>query len=225
MRSFGILCAAAAFCGACENRPPEVPETCGKGLEPYVGTPETFRTVRIWVQDDAELSPIDVKEGCETWLPKGVQCELVPHELLGDVTVYAVREACREDEANGGYVLATAESNGRIRVFLECLRLVWPTEADGVDPRVLRLVVGHEVGHEAGMWWHVPEDCAEAERVHPSGAPVCGEALMNPQLDPNTCFLTEADGLAYDVRDPGQSPFDFKRGGSPAGCVLTAADY
>lgn len=214
----------ASLSAACARDPVEVPETCGAGLEPYAGEPETFLTIDLWVEDDPDLPPIDVKEGCELWLPKGVQCRLVPAEILGEVRVYAARESCRETEG-GGYVLATAESNGRVRVFVECLRELYKTEPDGAANRqVLRLIVGHEVGHEAGMWWHVPEDCADAERSHPESGPLCGEALMNPAIDPDTCFITPADADAFDLRDRGATPIGYALAsdGGP-GCILVYA--
>lgn len=221
---FRALFLLASLSVACVRDPVEATETCGVGLEPYVGEPETFLTIDLWVEDDPDLPPIDVKEGCELWLPKGVQCRLISTELLGEVRVYAAREPCREAEG-GGYVLATAESNGRVRVFLECLReLFEPDPSGGASRRVLRLIIGHEAGHEAGMWWHVPEDCAEAERTHPESGPLCGEALMNPEIDPNTCFITPTDAAAFDLRDRDATPIGYALApdGEP-GCILVYA--
>lgn len=218
-RSFSCL---MLFSAACVRDPIDVPETCGLGLEPYAADPSEFLTVDLWVEDDPDLPAIDAKEGCELWLPKGVQCRLVPNELLGKVRVYAAHEPCREAPEGGGYVLATAESNGRVRVFVECLRELFEPDGDGgANRQVLRLIVGHEVGHETGMWWHVPEDCAEAERSHPEGGPLCGEALMNPSIDPNTCFVTRADAYAFDLRDPSASPIGYAL--EAPDCVLTYA--
>jgi hypothetical protein len=214
------------FLVACGDNigPQQVPETCGVGLEPYAGEPGDFNVATVWVQPDPEAAAIDVREGCELWRDKGLECEIIPSELAADVKVYVVHDPCRMDPQNGGYVLATAEPHGLITVYLECLR-DWfePDEDGGISREILRLVVGHEVGHEAGMWWHVPASCDENAAADDFEKDlmrrgICGPSLMNPILDPNVCFITDPDAKAYDLRTYGSFLTASESG---TGCVLT----
>ena len=96
--------------------------------------------------------------------------------------------------------LAWAHSGGDIRMMMRCMR----HGLDGVyDRKQFAGVVGHEVGHQLGIWNHVPEasECKEAKK-HPSGKDVCGEALMNAYYSDAVDAVTAIDQLAFDLRDP-----------------------
>jgi hypothetical protein len=59
---------------------------------------------------------------------------------------------------------------------------------------MFQAVMGHEVGHELGIWEHVPPDCKK-------GVTICGRALMNPTYDPDVDYITPIDALAFDARN------------------------
>lgn len=208
LRPFLILPFFLAACGDNLTRPSA--DSCGIGLEPYAAEPDAFATVYLWVQDDPDLPKLDVKEGCELWLAEGIQCEVDPYERGGNVRVYASHDPCVE-APGGGYVLATAYGGGNIIVSVECMREWFVPEDDGaISRQALKLVVGHEVGHETGMWYHVPPSCDEsaANGDFEKGLVrqgICGKALMNPDIDVNVCFITAIDDAAYRLRSLGAS--------------------
>jgi hypothetical protein len=70
------------------------------------------------------------------------------------------------------------------------------------EPGQLKAVMTHEVGHQLGIWDHVPyaPECKDA-KTHPGGRKVCGPAVMNPHYNPRIGYVTEIDALAFDVRD------------------------
>jgi hypothetical protein len=83
-------------------------------------------------------------------------------------------------------------------------------------------VVSHEIGHELGIWTHVPTDCDDPEtRTHPELGPVCGPALMNPMVHRGLRGITVLDHAAYDLRDEDHSILRLDADG---GCVLRARD-
>jgi len=71
----------------------------------------------------------------------------------------------------------------------------------GYDQKKFRAVMTHEIGHQVGIWRHVPLSCKGEPLRHPSGALVCGSAVMNAVLDGDITYVTVIDGLAFDLRN------------------------
>ncbi len=155
------------------------------------------RAVKVWVQDHPLLRHNAAAEGCDLWYPEGIRCDLDADERDADVRVYAYDGPCTKN-ADGTYTLAMASPDRNVVVWTQCFR---PTPDAKIDDDAFRTVMGHEIGHQLGVWLHVPETCAEPHLTHPSGGPVCGQALMNPIYDPNVSFITGQDHLAFEMRD------------------------
>nr|ALV85541.1 hypothetical protein [uncultured bacterium pA1] len=150
--------------------------------------------VHVWVQPG--LSADDAHAGCELWREKGVACVIVHDRDYADITVEADRRPCVAHD-DGLRTLAEAYRGGRIVFYTSCFM------DDGTfDRQEFRTVMGHEVGHEVGIWEHVPLECGADAPRHPDGHPICGRALMNPLYDKDVAYMTPVDSLAFDVRDP-----------------------
>ena len=167
------------------------------GIPRYVApggqaTPRYY--VHVWLQNG--LSEADADAGCEIWNDKGVSCVIVRDPELADVRVYADPRPCTPN-ADGHRTLAEAWQSGKIVFYTSCFM-----DGSTFDRHQFRAVMGHEIGHEIGVWDHVPLECTASCRRHPNGTQVCGRALMNPLYDKDVYFMTPADGLAFDVRDP-----------------------
>jgi|SRR5687768_12836370 len=156
------------------------------------GTPRFY--VHLWVQDG--LSAEDADAGCEIWGEKGVACIIVRDPELADIRVYADRRPC-VPHGDGLRTLAEAWQGGKVVFYTSCFM-----DGTTFDRHQFRAVMGHEVGHEIGVWEHVSLECNDRCQRHPGGTAICGRALMNPLYDKDVSFLTPADSLAFDVRDP-----------------------
>ena len=150
--------------------------------------------VRVWVEPG--LSADDARAGCEIWREKGVACRMVDEPEDADIRVSADPRPCVANE-DGRRTLAEAWQGGRVVFYTACF-----ASEGGFDRHQFRAVMGHEVGHEIGIWEHVPPECDDHALRHPGGARVCGRALMIPLYDKDVSFMTPVDGLAFDVRDP-----------------------
>lgn len=222
-----VLC-LSMFLAACgDNLTAPSADTCGAGLEPYDGPANAPTTVKIWVQPDSDLDTDAAQEGCELWMPKGLSCDVIATESGAAARIYASHDACVEAE-DGGYVLAVAWEGGNILVYAECVRKLFiAEEADGINRQALKLILGHEIGHQTGMWWHVPATCEDAAAADDFEKGlvrmgVCGPSLMNARIDTDVCFMSDLDAAAYDLRDPTHSTFPrAKIEETQAGCVLT----
>ena len=130
-------------------------------------------------------------------------------KATADIRIYAEDDVCVVKDDNGtpddpkddrmATTLAWAYSGGDIKMMMRCL-----TQKDGVyDAHQFAAVVTHEVGHQLGIWEHVPylPKCEDA-KTHPTGAKVCGKAVMNPYYDEDVDYVTDVDALAFDMRDP-----------------------
>lgn len=191
-----IAALAAALCGcspAADDAPrPWVPiEPLGEGMSEVV----------VWVQDHPFLKRGTVSDGCVVWHPEGVRCRIADDEASADVRVFADDGACVKND-DGSYTLATAYPDRVIVVRMRCFRTAF---GGGVDERKLATVMGHEIGHELGVWEHVPKTCDGPHLTHPSDGPVCGRALMNPMYDKEVSFMTVHDHLAFEMRAGGVS--------------------
>jgi hypothetical protein len=163
--------------------------------------------VRIWIEDDPRMPKEVVLKGCREWNAKGVECLTVSEEALSDIRVYADDGACVEKDDKGTkdpkddethVYLAWAHHGGKVRMMTKCL----DTKGGKLEPHQLAAVVTHEVGHQLGIWEHVPyaHECAKAA-THPDGKKVCGDAVMNPHYHAKVDVVTEIDALAFDLRD------------------------
>lgn len=219
LRTFLCFSVLLAACG--DNLTPPFPASCEEADF------RDYRTVSLWVQKDPDLGVTEAVAGCDIWSPKCLQCELAPTAEAA-AGLYVSHEDCVFNPKNGGYVLAFSEFGGRITIIMECIRQLFPVDADGHPSRkILSWVIGHEIGHEAGMWWHVPAACDEAyatndfekDLVHMG---ICGKALMNAFIDTSVTDLTVPDKEAFDLRDPRGTTFPHLTASETgSGCVLT----
>ena len=165
---------------------------------PYVPDepPSEMQTVVVWVQDHPRLLHNVSVLGCDIWYPEGIRCSITADERYADVRVYAHDTPCM------------------------------PRSDGTAEPNMFRTVMGHEIGHQLGVWAHVPESCSEAHVTHPTGGPLCGQALMNPMYDSNISFMTALDHLAFEMRDRDASVLEGGRPGISGGdpiCVFTGS--
>lgn len=168
------------------------------GVKRYARRDPARYSLHLWVDDHPSLSKPDALKGCQEWAPKGVTCALVESKHRADIRVTADMKACVPDE-KGKRTLALAYKGGDVVFMMQCFK-----KGDGYDQHQFRAVMTHEVGHEIGVWEHVPEDCDDKEHkaiVLEDGKKVCGQAVMNPYYEEKIWFVTEIDSLAFDVRD------------------------
>lgn len=164
--------------------------------------------VPVWIENDSGL-PVDVLlAGCAYWQPFKIRCERTMDIKAARVRVRADKTKCNtEDKIRK---LAWAKPGGEIVMEVDCLKDFFGR----FDRKLIRITFAHELGHELGIWDHVPSTCdpkevAEERKVydkyltvkkHPGGKQVCGTAVMNPWIH-DLSYLTEIDGLAFDLRD------------------------
>lgn len=195
MRRFALVLSALFTVAGCVGEiggPPVAPTD----HKPVAQTQTNqFATARIWVQDDPWFLKSEIKRGCEFWLDAGVQCLLVADQAESDIHMTADYDACPAADG-GGVVVAWADGTGHINVYVRCL-----AQDDGsVNVAYLREMAAHEIGHQLGVWDHVPDKCDGTEKVASNGTHVCGTAVMNPRLN-SLPTLTERDLLAFQLRD------------------------
>jgi hypothetical protein len=171
---------------------------------PSDSIPRPFRTLKIWVAEDPLLPKVLIKQGCETWLVEGIQCELQNRVEDAEVRISAGKSDCKGD-ANGKVVIGTAFGDGRILLYVDCIGVKGRNDLPAAhlnhtDPvfESYRQLVAHEVGHQLGIWAHVPYECDGMEQYHDIGTPICGRATMNPLIG-GFAHLTVWDHLAYEA--------------------------
>ena len=180
---------------------------------------------KVWVQPDPQLPVSVILEGCRTWRTLGTDCVAVANEGEADIRILADRKPCKPapppPKGDGLITLALAHADRHIDLLVNCF-----TADDGKpDTQKMRMVVAHEIGHELGIWDHVPLGCAEKDMKYvalPSGGKLCGVAVMNPQYDKDVDRLTDMDGEAFQLRDRSHSVYPASDGlpSSPSGDVI-----
>ena len=172
---------------------------CAAGPIRYVPTDKPAYTLSLWLAKKPLLDPVDVLASCNEWQVKGVTCRLAASRQTADVVIDVGAMPCHVD-GDGNRTLAYSTRDGHIVLFSSCFE-----QRGRYDYRRLRTVITHEIGHVMGIWDHVPAECDGAATPpplkHPSGRAVCGAALMNLQYDRDVPFVTDIDGLAFDLRD------------------------
>lgn len=154
--------------------------------------------VRIWAERTPLLPPVDLLAGCDVWASKGVVCSLTQDRSDADVRVYA-RAGCATQK-DGLRTLALSYEGGNIEMRTDCF-----AHDGSYDLHEFRAVFGHEIGHQLGIWTHVPLKCSAAEKRLPLNLRRCGVAIMNPIYDKDVYFITVADARAFDLRDTSMS--------------------
>lgn len=191
---------AASSCGASQKPP-------NKGYRP--DAEDVVYKVQIWIEADPRLPKGLVLKGCSAWKAKNVGCVETASKDFADIRIYADDGTCvllddndtpndpKDDRKHT--TLAWAYSGGDIKMMMRCLTHT----GDVYDSKQIGGVVTHEVGHQLGIWGHVPypPKCEDA-KTHPSGGKVCGQAVMNPFYDEDVDYVTDIDALAFDLRDP-----------------------
>lgn len=203
MRANALLLTLAAWaatsCGASQKPP--------KGHKPDAA--DVAYEIDVWVEADPRMPKDLVFKGCAAWKAKNVTCVETSALELADIRVYADDGECvvvddmgtpddpKDDKKRT--TLAWAYSGGTIKMMMRCLS----HKGDAYDAKMIAGVVTHEVGHQLGIWEHVPypPKCEEA-KTHATGAKVCGKAVMNPYYDDDVDYVTDIDAMAFDLRDP-----------------------
>lgn len=170
------------------------------GVARYTRTDKVQFVLHLWINDDPALSKEDALKGCEEWLPKGVRCALTDSMADADVRVKADMSVCVPDK-EGKRILAWAYKGGDVTFMMQCFK-----QSDGTyDMHEFRAVMTHEIGHELGVWEHIPEDCDDKDAkpiTHlATGKKICGKAVMNPYYHKEIWFVTDLDSMAFDMRD------------------------
>lgn len=170
---------------------------------------DPIRLLFVWIEEDARMPKEDVMRGCREWRMKNVLCIEVDDKDDADIRVTADDGDCVEKDEHTGAVtrtiLAWAFPNGDVTMMAKCLE---KTPEGRFQAHQLAGVATHEVGHELGIWDHVPETCDDKKvAVHAgTGRKICGPAVMNPAYDRNVVVVTVVDGLAYEAADPSRAP-------------------
>lgn len=202
MRARALLLVLAAWAAS----------SCGGSQRPRKHKPgpaDVSYTISVWIEADPRMPKDVVLKGCAEWKAKRVTCVETASRELAQVRVYADDGECVVKDDNDTpddpkddrmrTTLAWAYWGGDIKMMMRCLT----HEGPAYDAHQFAAVVTHEVGHQLGVWSHVPypPKCEEA-KTHPSGKAVCGTAVMNPYYNKEVDYVTEIDALAFDVRDP-----------------------
>lgn len=170
------------------------------------GAPQDDAIIRLRLASDPLLDPLRTVEGCMMWRAKGVKCRIVPDGDEADVAIGISDEECVEAK-DGSVVLARAFSANRtIVVYRNCVLRGVESRSQAQSDALYAVIIAHEIGHQLGIWEHVPEGCDEPHQTHPVGGPVCGSAVMNPLIDVQLRgFVTGYDMMAFDLREKDMS--------------------
>ena len=213
MRANAALLTLAALAASCSF--------FRKPTEPGIDTDGPAYTLRIWIDADPRLPRAAILEGCATWRVERVTCVEVKDPALAKVRVYADDSDCSIKDDPDHVSLAWAYWGGSIRMMMRCM----PHKGAVYDPHEFHGVVAHEVGHQLGIWDHVPSSCDDKDvKIHAKdGRKICGRAVMNPYYDPDVIAPTAVDMMAFDERDVDHSVLmgDLPRKDTPD-CVYEA---
>ncbi|MFA5853539.1 MAG: hypothetical protein WC866_00475 [Patescibacteria group bacterium] len=165
---------------------------------------DTPRTLPIWIEDDPRMPKEAVMRGCQKWKAKNITCIEVLAPEDSKIQIYADDGICVERDEKGAVTrrtLAWAFYGGRVTMMANCLT---KTLDGAFDPHQLSAVVTHEVGHQLGIWDHVPGSCTEEGiAIHEeTGRGICGVAVMNKYYNPRVSIVTVVDAMAFDERNP-----------------------
>jgi hypothetical protein len=147
------------------------------------------------VDDDPWLPKLEVLRGANFWYDTGVQALLVSDPAEADVHVIPNYDECPPG-VKGGVTLAWAHADGSIHVYVRCLSKM----GSQVSATKLRTLIAHEMGHQHGVWNHIPNECDGNETVAANGVHVCGKAVMNSSIN-DLQMLSPLDILAFEARD------------------------
>lgn len=190
MKSLALALATVFALGSlsCSNSPKRYSPT-GK-IDPI--------PLMIWVDPGSAIPKDDLLKACEEWQVMGIQCHLITSKSNADIRVYFdTKDPCAADK-KGHRTLATAWKGGRIVFYRNCYGKMKSASVR----KMFRAIATHEVGHQLGIWKHVPESCKSKKvKTHPNGKKICGEAVMNPLYEKDIWFVTPVDKLAFDIRD------------------------
>lgn len=173
--------------------------------EHHPGDHTTAYTVHVWIQADPRIPRQAVMAGCNKWQAEKITCLEVDNPELAKIRFYADDRPCvtkdpdhHEDLTIHTY-LAWAYTGGDIKMMMQCL----PHDDGRYEPREFAAVVTHEVGHQVGIWEHVPVSCDSKKVKKHSGddREICGSAVMNSHYHSSTDYVTEIDALAFDERN------------------------
>lgn len=152
----------------------------------------------IWVEPTSDLPEEDVLKACEEWGVMGIQCHLVPSQAHADIRVFSDTEDPCARNKKGRRTLARAWRGGKVVFYRKCFGNLQLTS----NNLMFRSIGTHEVGHQLGIWDHVPESCdSKKVKKHSDGKKICGKAVMNPLYSPEVHFVTPVDKRAFDIRD------------------------
>jgi hypothetical protein len=162
------------------------------------------RSLPIWIEADPRMPKEVVMGGCQKWKAKNITCVLVAAPEDSKIQVYADDGVCVERDEKGvatSVALAWAFYGGRVTMMANCLT---KTPDGAFDSHQLGAVVTHEVGHQLGIWDHVPDSCAEEGiALHEeTGRGICGVAVMNKRYNSRVSVITSVDAMAFDKRPP-----------------------
>jgi hypothetical protein len=190
---FSVLALIASlYCAACAVRAPPR----------YVSSQHAApKVLAVWLDPKAGLPPDDTLAGCNYWNEMDVRCVLTANVVEADIVIVSDDHPCAPNE-KGRSEVAFASPARVISVRLDCYYDT--ARVEGFDAEQYRSVIAHEVGHEIGIWDHVPLECDDkAEKAKPEAMRRCGQAIMNPVYDPKVSYLTFADAVAFAQRDRG----------------------
>jgi hypothetical protein len=181
-------------------------------------------TVRIWIQPDSRIPRAAVMDGCNKWNSERITCLEVDSPKMAKIRVYADDKPCvtkdprNHDDLTLHTYLAWAYAGGDVKMMMKCM----PHDDRTYETREFGAVITHEVGHQLGIWEHVPDSCNDEKvKLHSGdGRKICGTAVMNPHYQSGIDYVTENDAMAFDERDTDTSVLvgDLPKKESP-GCL------
>lgn len=172
----------------------------------YVPAPETAHEpmeLLVWSDPAALLPAEEVLKACRSWRVFGIRCTLVSDLDFAALTVSTSDGLCTY--GNDGWPTNAVhwESHKEVHFRLHCFR----QQGDDWDAELFGLIARRSMGRAFGILADVPPTCVDISgryngaTRHPSGRYVCGLSMMNDTLNPDVCWPTPADALAYDLRD------------------------
>jgi len=163
--------------------------------------------IALWFDPASHVPARPVLEACTAWTALGIRCIAVSDPRYASVIIASDAGACEEDEDGFAKIASFWYSSGQLVLRSACFRDEYGDEEIGR----IRASVRHELGHAAGIRFHVPARCIDSTggkvlaRTHSNGQRICGPAIMNPATNEDIRQATPMDALAFDLRDRGCS--------------------